>query len=421
MSYCQLKPECHLEYSQLVDEFLQGCKNSRKVGMEYERIPVWKTSDEVVPYGGEYGICELLREIAREDNWDYILDNTEIIGLKKLHDTITLEPGCQIELSIEPQKTVYELKKKIEKIDSAILPIAGEFGIKLLNKGVSPKTTYRNIKLIPKQRYAVMANYLWGILSDVMMRETAGIQVGIDFSSEEDAMKKFRLANQMMPFMTAMYANSAIRGGVDTGYKSFRALAWLNTDNERCGFATGFNRDMEFKDYVNILLDTPMIFISRDNRTVNLNGRMTFRQYMDKGYEGFEPTIDDWKLHSNLYFPEVRLRNFIEIRNHDCVGGGLEFSIPAIYKGIMYDNNAMDEIGQILNGFSYNDINELRYAVARFATSAKIGKYKVSDICREIAQISYISLVNQQEDEEQFLEPLISLLKENKVPADMED
>ena len=90
-----------------------------------------------------------------------------------------------------------------------------------------------------------------GYLSDVMMRETAGIQVGIDFKSEEDAMRKFRLANLIMPFSTAMFANSKIRGGVDTGYKSFRALAWLNTDNERCGFATDFNKKMCFKDFIN--------------------------------------------------------------------------------------------------------------------------------------------------------------------------
>ena len=78
----------------------------------------------------------------------------------------------------------------------------------------------------------------------VMMRETAGIQVGIDYKSEEDCMKKFRLANLIMPFVTAMYANSQIRGGVDTGYKTFRALSWLNTDNERCGFKTRLNKNL---------------------------------------------------------------------------------------------------------------------------------------------------------------------------------
>lgn len=419
MNYCESKTNSRLEYNQLLEEFILGCKNSQKIGMEYERIPVYKSNSEVVPYGGEYGVCELLREFAKVDNWDYILDDVSIIGLKKFHDTITLEPGCQIELSLKPQENIKDLKQKIEEIDFSLKPILDKFGIKLLNKGVSPKTTYRNIKLLPKRRYGVMANYLWGILSDVMMRETAGIQVGIDYKSEEDAIRKFNLANLMMPFVTGMYANSKIRGGVDTGYKSFRALAWLNTDNERCGFATRFNQDMAFKDYVDTLLETPMIFINRENRPVSLNGRLTFKQFMEKGYEGFEANIEDWQLHSNLYFPEVRLRNFIEIRNHDCVGGGLEYSIPALYKGIMYDNSAMEEVEKLLGKYFYREINELRYDVARFGIHAKIRGTKVRDICKKLVGIAHYSLIMQGGEEDQFLEPIIELLDKNKMPVDL--
>ena len=291
MSYYEVKSEEHLEYNQLIDDFVLGCKTEQKIGMEYERIPIYQQENSQVPYGGECGMCEFLREFAKVDNWDYILDEKNIIGLKKLHDTITLEPGCQFELSLEPEKYIIDLKDKIETINKALKPVLEDFGIELLNIGISPNTTYKNIKLIPKRRYHIMANYLWGILSDVMMRETAGIQIGIDYRSEEDAMRKFRLANLMMPFMTAMYANSSIRGGVNTGYKSFRALAWLNTDNERCGFATKFKKNMEFKDYINLLLDTPMIYINRNNIPINLNGRLTFRQFMDKGFEGFFPSI----------------------------------------------------------------------------------------------------------------------------------
>jgi len=414
-----LKTEERLEYGQLLEEFLLGCTNDQKVGMEYERIPVSYYGKNVIPYEGDFGMCELLREFAKVDNWDYILDGTSIIGLKKLHETITLEPGCQFELSLEPQKFVRDLKKRVEEIDRAIEPILEEFDIKFLNVGVSPKTTYKNIKLIPKRRYHLMASYLWGILSDVMMRETAGIQVGIDFRSEEDAMRKFRLANLMMPFSTAMFANSKIRGGVDTGYKSFRALAWLNTDNERCGFATEFNKNMCFKDYVSKLLDTPMIFIAREGKNINLNGSLTFRQFMDKGFEDFYPTIDDWKLHSNLYFPEVRLRNFIEIRNHDCVGNGLEYSIPALYKGIMYSKDALEEVNDILNKYTSNEIKELRYKVARSAINSKINGKSILPICKEITEISYYALKTEGENEEKFLEPLLELLKKGKCPADL--
>ena len=419
MNYCGTKQQEKLEYNQLLEEFILGCKTTKKIGMEYERIPLIRSTKEVAPYGGEYGVCEFLREIAKLDNWDYILDDVNIIGLKKLHDTITLEPGCQVELSLEPQELIQDLKNKIDEIDKVFEPILDKFGIELITKGVSPKTTYKNIRLLPKRRYTIMANYMWGILSDVMMRETAGIQVGIDYKSEEDAMNKFRIANLMMPFMTAMYANSKIRGGVDTGYKSFRALSWLNTDNERCGFATRFQDGMSFKDYVNRLLDTPMIFINRQNRTVSLNGSLTFKQFMEKGYEGFEADIDDWKLHSNLYFPEVRLRNFIEIRNHDCVGGGLQYSIPAIYKGIMYNSDALKSIDEMLSAYSYNEINELRYNVARYGTGAKIRRHGILDICKEIVKISSASLKSEGIGEEKFITPIAELLKKNKLPCDM--
>ena len=108
-----LKTEERLEYSQLLDEFVLGCKTEQKIGMEYERIPVSIYGKKNIPYDGDFGMCELLREFAKVDNWDYILDGTSIIGLKKLHETITLEPGCQFELSIEPQQYVRDLKKRI--------------------------------------------------------------------------------------------------------------------------------------------------------------------------------------------------------------------------------------------------------------------------------------------------------------------
>ena len=420
MNFCETETQPHLEYNQLLEDFILGCKTTQRIGMEYERIPVEKSTSEVVSYYGENGVCEFLRKLAKEDNWDYILDGVNIIGLKKLHDTITLEPGCQVELSLEPQNFVRDIKSKIEHFDKTFKPIMDEFGITLINKGVSPKTTYQNIQLLPKQRYKLMANYLWGILSDVMMRETAGIQVGIDYKSEFDAMKKFLAANLMMPFSTAMFANSKIRGGVDTGYKSFRALAWLNTDNERCGFASNLVDGMVFKNYVDRLLDVPMIFIYRDERTYNLNGKVTFKQFMNKGYEGFNATIEDWQLHSNLYFPEVRLRNFIEIRNHDCVGGGLEYSIPALYRGIMYDSSSLDELIRMLGKYSYSEISELRYNVARYATASKLRKYSILDICKELVDISAQALKKEGENEECFLEPLAELLKQNKLPCDID-
>ena len=171
-----------------------------KIGMEYERLPISATSYKAVDYWSEYGIKNFLEEFAKEATWDYINDDKNIIGLKKNHDTITLEPGCQIEISAEPQRNIFQLKSKIEKINDIINEILEGRNIMLLNYGVSPYSTHKSINLIPKKRYRIMANYLWGILSDVMMRETAGIQCCIDFKSEEDAMRKFKLANKDLDY-----------------------------------------------------------------------------------------------------------------------------------------------------------------------------------------------------------------------------
>lgn len=399
--------------------FREGCKSSCKIGMEYERLPIFPVTSKAVDYGSEFGICNFLRNFAREENWDYITDDYNIIGLKQEHDTITLEPGCQVELSIKPENTIHEIKNKIETLDKQMKPVLDKFNINLLNYGVSPLSTNKNIGLIPKKRYKLMAKYLWGILSDVMMRETAGVQCCIDFESEEDAVEKFRIANKLTPFMTAMFANSPVRGGVETGYKSFRALSWLNTDNDRCGFVGQIDDKFSFEEYVDYVLDTPMIFINRDNDVVPLNGKITFNEFMNSGYEGFEADIEDFQLHSNLYFPEVRMRNFLEIRNHDCVGKGLQYSILAIYKGILYNKSAIAEIEELFKTFDYRDFSELRYNVPKSALNAKIGKYYAKDIAKEILYIAEKSLIEADSGEEKYLDAIKEYTLQGICPADV--
>lgn len=390
-----------------------------RIGIEYERLPITSCSHKAVDYWAEYGIKNLLETFAKEETWDYITDDKNIIGLKHKHDTITLEPGCQIEISAKPEKTIFELKNKIDNINSALKPIAEHMGITLLNYGVSPYTTNKAINLIPKKRYKIMARYLWGILSDVMMRETAGIQCCIDFESEEDAMRKFKLANKLSPFMTAMFANSPIRGSVDTGYKSFRALSWLNTDNDRCGFCGKISEEFSFEEYIDCVLKTPMIFIQRDGMPFEINGNITFEEFLKDGWSGTQATLEDYELQANLYFPEVRMRNFIELRNHDCVGGDLKYAILAIYKGIMYNKSAMAECEELFKHLQYKDFAELRYNIPKQTLQAPIKKAKVGDYAKEILKIAENSLKTIATNEEIFLESIKELTLNDLCPADI--
>ncbi len=411
---CSDKKLLRTEISKL---FSYGCKPEieHQIGFEYERLPVCTTTNTAADY--QTGVCSVLRTLAREDNWDYIVDDFNIIGLKKEHDAITLEPGAQLEFNLKPEKNICTLEAKINALDNKLKPILKKHDMELLAYGVSPLSTHKSIQMIPKKRYHIMAKYLWGILSDVMMRETAGVQVCIDFCDEEDAMRKFALANKMSPFMTAMFANSPIRGGVDTGYKSFRALSWLNTDNERCGFAGGRRGIKSFDDYIERVMRTPMIFVNRDNYQVNMNGKIDFKEFMKGDFHGIEPTLDDFILHANLYFPEVRLRNFIEIRNHDCANNGLQYAVMAIYKGILYDKTALADAEELLCVFSAKDISEFRYNVPHAAMDFSLRKYEVREIAKELLLIAEKSLRNSYE--EKYLEPIKALTFEGICPADV--
>lgn len=419
MSNLQTKEK--LEKEDILNLFKNSCKSETEfnVGIEYERLPVSVVTDKAVPYEGEYGVCNFLRTFAKSENWDYITDDYNIIGLKQGHDTVTLEPGSQIELSIRPEKTIFDLKKKIDNLNKQMMPILDRFNINLLEYGVSPLSTHKNINLIPKRRYKIMAHYLWGILSDVMMRETAGIQGTFDFKDEADAVRKFTIANKLTPFMTAMFANSPIRGGVETGYKTFRALSWLNTDNDRCGFCGKMDEDFSFEKYVDNVLNSPIIFINREDIPIEVKGKINFREFMEKGFGDFDAELDDFKLHANLYFPEVRLRNFIEIRNHDCIGKDMIYAVLAIYKGILYNDGAMDEIEELFSGFSYKDFAELRYNVPKNALGAEICKIRAGEIAKEILYIAEKSLIEMNTCEEKFLEPVKELTFAGLCPADI--
>lgn len=415
------KLEEKLEKSDILKLYTKGYTRAEdfKIGIEYERLPINSNSFKNVDYWSELGIKSLLETFAKEETWDYITDDKNIIGLKHKHDTLTLEPGCQLEISAKPERTIFDLKNKIENINALLEPITEKRNITLLNYGVSPYITYKAINIIPKKRYRIMAKYLWGILSDVMMRETAGIQCCIDFQSEEDAIRKFKLANKLSPFMTAMFANSPIRGGVDTGYKSFRALSWLNTDNDRCGFCGKISEEFSFEEYIDCVMKTPMIFIQREGLPFEINGNITFEEYINNGWEGAEATLDDYELQANLYFPDVRMRNFIEIRNHDCVGGDLKYAILAIYKGILYSKKAISECEELFKHLQYKDFAELRFNVPKNALQSKIKKAKALDYAKEIIYIAEKALKEEQTGEELFLDSIKEYTMKGLTPADV--
>lgn len=415
--------------SDLCEIFLSGCKDcsQKNIGLEYEKLGIKKTNFEAASY---FDISSFLLNFQKKtkENWLNIKDNDALVGLVSKNGTITLEPGAQTELSLKPMQNIFDIETYLKTYNIETAKIADKQGVIWLGYGIQPISTYRNINIIPKKRYECMTRYLPNVAPKpfIMMRETAGIQVSVDYKSEEDAMKKFALSLKLSPIVSAMFANSPIRNGRLTKYKSNRALSWLEMDSTRCGLVSAKalrKGDFTFQDYVEILLDVPMIFIERENslgykNTINLSG-LTFREFLKNGHEGYFATKEDWLLHLSLYFPDVRFKNYIEIRNHDNQRQELICSIPAFWKGLLYNDDAISAVEELLKDFSYFDFEYLRRMTPKNGLDVKIKHHNLKDYAQELVKISSQSLKLYGLGEEVFLIPIEELLKKNLTPADI--
>lgn len=399
---------------QLAEIFYSGCKTEQKIGVESEKLLVYKNNNQAVKYDD---ITKILNCFDKNE-WQKIYENNNLMGLKSDFGTISLEPGSQIELSLQPFKCLEEINAKLIEYYTNLDNYAQLNGAKVINSGIQPISTYEDITIIPKKRYEYMTKYLptKGKEPFVMMRETAGIQANFDYKNEDDAIKKLSLALKMSPIISAIYSNSPIRKGKSNGYKSYRANSWLNVDEQRCGYISkklfDKNEHFTFKDYIEILLDIPMIFVQQGNSYIPTT--QTFRQYIQTK----QAKRSDWMTHLSLYFPDVRLKSYVEIRNHDAQTPLMTFSVPAFWKGIMYNDDAISEIEKILSKYNYEDFMELRENAPKYAIKAKLGNFEIIDFIKEFFDISYASLKSNNKQEEKYLEPVYEYISLKRTPAD---
>lgn len=404
----------------LVRDYLFSAKhpNLFEIGLEYERISLNK-NNTTANYFGEKGIENFLKAFSKKYNWEPIFDDNHIIGLKNENSTtITLEPGGQLEISLKPKKNVCNIEKEIEILNKKINTIAKKFDLSFIEYGINPTCKATEIAIIPKRRYQTMANHLDLKMSKFMMRQTSGIQTAFDFENEADAAKKITLSIKLSPIVTAIFANSPIYNKKLTKYKSIRSLAWIYTDKQRCGL---LNEDLlenfSFSKYINYVFKIPVIFIVRDNKIIEFDKKTTFEDFFNFGYEGLQAKKEDYELHSSLFFPDVRLKNYIEIRNHDCQNGILKYAIPAFYKGVFKDINTFNSINTILNQFTFEELNKAKLSSAKYGLKGYLGNYQIQDIACDILKLSFNALENDHD--QKYLIPILNLTLNGLSPADI--
>jgi glutamate--cysteine ligase len=414
----------------LIDFLAKGAKpkSDWRIGTEHEKFGYALTDLKPLPYDGRPGIRAVLEGLQRF-GWEGVFEGKNIIGLKQAGAAVSLEPGGQLELSGAPLKSIHETCGEVNTHLDQVREVASEMGAGFIGLGYQPTARLEEMPVMPKGRYGIMRRYMprVGGLGLEMMFRTCTIQVNLDFASEADMVKKFRVGLALQPVATAMFASSPFREGRPNGFVSYRSHVWTDVDNARAGMLPFvFEDGMGFERYVDYALDVPMYFVYRDGKYHDLAGK-SFRDFLARklpGLEKTEPTIADWADHLTTIFPEVRLKKFLEMRGADGGHWRRLCALPALWVGICYDQTALDAAWDMVKDWTAEERSALREAVPKLGLRTPFRDTDVQGLALRMLEISRAGLrARAQKDsvggtEEGFIEPLFQIAESGKTRAE---
>jgi glutamate--cysteine ligase len=399
-----------------------------RIGTEAEKFAVDSQSGAPLEYDGPRGVTRIFADFVKR-GWQEERETPDgpVISLHRDQHSITLEPGSQFELSGAAVKTIHETRAELDEHLAELGPISKEMNLTWLGVGFHPLAKQSDLGWVPKQRYAIMREYLptRGSGGLDMMRRTATVQANFDFSSEADALKKLVVCLKLAPLVNALGANSPFEEGKLSGYKSRRGFTWLNMDPDRSGLLPALLRAEKpgYRDYADWALDAGMFLFKRHGRAVHNTGQK-FRDFMQNGFEGERATFGDWKLHLNTLFPEARLKSTLEVRSSDSLPLRLGAALPALFTGILYDDQALSEAETFAREIRLEELIAARPSLVQLGLATRIGDRPMQALAERVLEIAAGGLgrrafLNEHgKDESIHLELLTSLVQNGKTPAD---
>jgi glutamate--cysteine ligase len=419
--------------SQLIEALSMGSKPKQqwRIGTEHEKFPFLTDTLKPVPYEGARSIRALLEGLRDRFGWAGVYENDNIIALSDPNGmgNVSLEPGGQFELSGAPLESVHDTCEEVHEHLVQVREIGDALGIGFLGLGASPTWSRAETPVMPKGRYKIMAPYMdkVGRYGRDMMFRTCTVQVNLDFGSEADMVKKLRVSLALQPIATALFANSPFLDGKPNGFLSFRSEVWTDTDNARSGMLPfAFEQGMGFERYVDYALDVPMYFVMRDGKYINTAGE-SFRKFLQgklPQLPGEKPVAKDWSDHITTIFPEVRLKQYLEMRGSDSGPWRRLCALPAFWTGLLYEAGPLNAAWDMVKNWTAAERQALRDAVPREGLKAMVRGRTIQDIAKDVLKLSRAGLEarNQQgckgKTEASFLDVLDETASTGKTAAE---
>ncbi len=381
----------------LIDYFRSGCKSpdDLKMGLEWEQFTLNAKTGNPLPYHGDVSVFALLNGLIAEFGWTPDFEEENIIALHRtrkdgVKQVISLEPGGQIELSGGLHRDLEGVKAETFEYHSEIKTIGDQIGIVFLPLGFIPDKSREDFQYVPKPRYEIMKRYMpkRGSMGADMMLRTCTVQVNLDYTSEQDMARKFRVSLALQPLATALFANSRTVDGKDSGFFSYRSQVWLDTDPDRTGVLPFvFEENFGFQDYADYALDVPMYFVKRDGHYIDTAGE-SFRSFIEgklPQLPGEKAKIKDWEDHLTTLFPEVRLKKFLEMRGADSVPLERTTDLAELWAHLLYSEENLTRAEKRIQNWSAEDVREMRVDVPKNGFRTRLPDHGViADLFEEL-------------------------------------
>ncbi|RRR98422.1 ergothioneine biosynthesis glutamate--cysteine ligase EgtA [Glycomyces terrestris] len=251
---------------------------------------------------------------------------------------LTFEPGGALELSTRPAplRTCHDdLETDRARVTAAL---AAE-GLELLGLGLDPIRLPRRVVRNP--RYQAMEELFDqdGRAGRWMMANTASVQVcldtGLDLPGPHGLAARWDLAHRLAPVLIAAFANSPLRRGEPSLWRSTRQHVWTAIDPTRSRPVPAGDPRESWARYA---LDARVMAVRGPDRWTVPRG-LTFRDWL-RGTGLRPPTRDDLDYHATTLFPPVRPRGrYLELRMIDAQPGP-DWIVPVALAATLLDDPA---------------------------------------------------------------------------------
>jgi len=406
---------------QIINYFLSGAKKNVFIGVENEKFLFQEKNNVRATYSDIKKVFEIFK---KKFEWKEVKENENIVGLKIDGKSISLEPGNQIELSGNKLSNIHEVCSESYDFQNQLDQICKETGLKTMSIGYDPITKLSNAPKNPKQRYKLMTKEMpkGGKLSLNMMYQTSGTQINLDYLSEDDFKKKFKIISYLTPISIAIFANSTILENKPSGYLSYRSKVWQNTS--RGGLPKIFLENMDFEKYADFAINFPLLFIYKNNDHKNLNNK-TFGDFMKGSLSEVNnhlPTFEDLELHLSTIFTEIRLKKYIEMRSLDACEWDCHCAGPAFYTGLIYGK--LDESLDLIKDWKSEDVLKAYLDAPKKGLKTEINGKSILEWGKILLNISNRGLIDRNfknktgNDETIFLKNIEQILQQNKTKAE---